>query len=43
MEAKIFMSVAQLVKYLLVVFLLGIISGGVIGGLLVLKFKKRLR
>ncbi|WML33375.1 hypothetical protein [Clostridium sp. OS1-26] len=43
MEAKIFMSVSQLVRSLLGVFVLGIIFGGLIGGFVVSKFKKRLR
>ncbi|WP_281421786.1 hypothetical protein [Clostridium thailandense] len=43
MEARIFMSLAQLVKYFLGIFLLGIILGVVIGALLFLKFKKHFR
>jgi hypothetical protein len=43
MEAKIFMSLSQLIKSLLGVFLLGIVLGTVIGGLLFLKFKKHFR
>lgn len=43
MEAKIFMSLAQLTKVILGVFLLGIVFGTVIGGLLFLKFKRHFR
>ncbi|MCT8978570.1 hypothetical protein N4T77_18430 [Clostridium sp. CX1] len=43
MEAKIFMSLSQLIKSLLGTFLLGIILGSIIGALLFLKFKKHFR
>lgn len=43
MEAKIFMSLAQLIRSLLGVFLLGIVFGAAIGGVLFLKFKKHSR
>ncbi|KZL89690.1 hypothetical protein CLMAG_51900 [Clostridium magnum DSM 2767] len=43
MEAKIFMSLSQLIKTLLGVFLLGIVFGTAIGGLLFLKLKKPFR
>lgn len=43
MEAKIFMSLAQLIRSLLGVFLLGIVFGAAIGGLLFFKFKKHSR
>jgi hypothetical protein len=43
MEAKIFMSLAQLIRSLLGVFLLGIVLGAAIGGLLFFKFKKHFR
>lgn len=43
MEAKIFMSLAQLSKAILGAFLLGIVLGTVIGGLLFLKFKRHFR
>lgn len=43
MEAKIFMSVSQLIKIILGVFLLGTVLGTVLGGLLISKFKGRSR
>lgn len=43
MEARIFISLSQLIKYILGVFLLGIVFGSAIGGLLILKFKKHFR
>lgn len=39
MDAKIFMSVSQLTKYLFLIFLLGTILGAVLGGMLVSKIK----
>jgi cell division protein FtsN len=43
MESKIFMSLSQLTKDLLGAFLLGIVLGIVIGGLLFLKFKSHFK
>lgn len=40
MEAKIFMTLSQLTKALLGVFLLGTVLGTIIGGLLFSKFKR---
>ncbi|EET89509.1 hypothetical protein CcarbDRAFT_0098 [Clostridium carboxidivorans P7] len=39
MDAKIFMSVSQLTKYIFLIFLLGAILGGILGGLMVSKIK----
>lgn len=39
MDAKIFMSVSQLTKYIFFIFILGVILGGILGGLIVSKIK----
>ncbi|WP_161782731.1 hypothetical protein [Clostridium drakei] len=39
MDAKIFMSVSQLTKYIFLIFLLGCILGGILGGFVVSKIK----